>query len=107
MENIRTEIEGHDFESFRKNRRVRQLVERNLEVVSEASRRLPGELKRHEREFEWGKLAGLGNILRHRHHQIRVDVIWETCMEDMESLKNAVKRMRKTFERSGNRGIRN
>ncbi|MDE2260959.1 MAG: DUF86 domain-containing protein [Gammaproteobacteria bacterium] len=39
--NIELDTAGYDFERFRKDRRVRQLVERNLEIVSEASRRLP------------------------------------------------------------------
>jgi uncharacterized protein with HEPN domain len=41
--NIETDIAGYDFERFRVDRRTRQLVERNLEILSEASRRLiPG-----------------------------------------------------------------
>lgn len=59
------------------------------------------------RNVPWKDLAGIGNILRHRYHEIRVEAIWKTCAEDLESLKNAVKRMRKTFERGGNRGIQN
>lgn len=36
--NIETDIMGYDFERFRADRRTRQLVERNLEILSEASR---------------------------------------------------------------------
>ena len=43
--NIEMDTAGYDFEKFRKDRRARQLVERNLEILSEASRRLPKELK--------------------------------------------------------------
>jgi uncharacterized protein with HEPN domain len=43
--NIETDIAGCDFERFRADRRTRQLVERNLEILSEASRRLPNEYK--------------------------------------------------------------
>jgi uncharacterized protein with HEPN domain len=39
--NIEEDIAGHDFDSFRSDRRAKQLVERNLEIISEASRRLP------------------------------------------------------------------
>lgn len=39
--NIESDTAGSDFEKFRQDRRVRQLVERNLEIISEASRRLP------------------------------------------------------------------
>lgn len=107
MENISADIRGHDFESFRKDRRARQLVERNLEIASEASRRISDEFKRSEPGVPWKDLAGIGNILRHRYHEIRVEAIWKTCTEDLESLKNAAKRMRKTFERGGNRDIQN
>ena len=87
IENISADIRGHDFESFRKDRRARQLVERNLEIASEASRRIPDEFKRSEPEVPWKDLAGIGNILRHRYHEIRVEVIWKTCAEDLESLE--------------------
>ena len=71
MENISTDIRGHDFESFRKDRRTRRLVERNLEVASEAGRRIPDEFKRSEPGVPWKDLAGIGNVLRHRYHEIR------------------------------------
>jgi ribonuclease HepT-like protein len=41
--NIETDIAGYDFQKFRADRRTRQIVERNLEILSEASRRLPNE----------------------------------------------------------------
>ena len=49
--NIETDTEGYDFQAFRKDRRTRQLVERNLEILSEASRRLPEEIKGWESEY--------------------------------------------------------
>ena len=51
--NIEADIAGYDFERFRADRRTRQLVERNLEILSEASRRLPEELKVDEAHIPW------------------------------------------------------
>jgi len=51
--NIETDIAGYDFEKFRADRRTRQLVERNLEILSEASRRLPNEYKEREVKIPW------------------------------------------------------
>ena len=56
--NIESDTAGHDFESFRRDRRTRQLVERNLEILSEASRRLPNELKAQEPDIPWRAIAG-------------------------------------------------
>jgi uncharacterized protein with HEPN domain len=51
--NIEADIVGYDFERFRADRRTRQLVERNLEILSEASRRLPDEYKDREAQIPW------------------------------------------------------
>ena len=46
--NIEADTVGLDFEKFAADRRVRQLVERNLEILSEASRRIPDHLEAAE-----------------------------------------------------------
>jgi uncharacterized protein with HEPN domain len=67
--NIEMDTAGFDFEKFRVDRRARQLVERNLEILSEASRRLPEELKEGEAQIPWRAIAGIGNVLRHDYHE--------------------------------------
>ena len=57
--NIETDTVGCDFEKFRLDRRARQLVERNLEILSEASRRLPKDLKDQETQIPWRAIAGI------------------------------------------------
>ena len=46
-------------EEFRANRDVRQSIERSLEIISEASRLLPTELKESKAEIPWRKIADL------------------------------------------------
>jgi uncharacterized protein with HEPN domain len=92
--NIEADTAGHDFERFRKDRRVRQLVERNLEIISEASRRLPQELKDAEGQIPWRAIAGIGNIIRHDYHDTYPTVLWQTCAEDLKPLKDALIRIR-------------
>jgi uncharacterized protein with HEPN domain len=91
--NIETDIAGYDFEKFRMDRRTRQLVERNLEILSEASRRLPNEYKDREAHISWRAIAGIGNVLRHDYHQTYPTVLWDTCNEDLKPLKDAALRI--------------
>jgi uncharacterized protein with HEPN domain len=91
--NIETDIAGYDFEKFRADRRTRQLVERNLEILSEASRRLPEELKLDEARIPWRVIAGIGNVLRHDYHEAYPTVLWDTCQKDLKPLKEAVLRI--------------
>lgn len=92
--NIEADIAGCDFERFRKDRRVRQLVERNLEIISEASRRLPQALKDAEGQIPWRAIAGIGNIIRHDYHDTYPRVLWDTCAKDLQPLRGALTRIR-------------
>lgn len=91
--NIEMDTAGYDFEKFRRDRRARQLVERNLEILSEASRRLPKELKDTESQIPWRAIAGIGNVLRHDYHETYPTVLWDTCTKDLKPLKAAVVRI--------------
>ena len=93
ISNIETDTAGYDFEKFRTDRRTRQLVERNLEILSEASRRLPSELKDVEAQIPWRAIAGIGNVLRHDYHDTYPTVLWDTCTKDLMPLKDALARI--------------
>lgn len=92
--NIETDTVGYDFDKFRKDRRVRQLVERNLEIISEASRRLPQAAKDAEGQIPWRDIAGIGNVIRHDYHDTYPSVLWKTCAKDLQPLKDALARIR-------------
>ena len=66
---------GVTLRSFEPDRRKRWLVERGIEIISEASRRLPDELKARHPEIPWSKVAGIGNVLRHEYERIAYDVL--------------------------------
>jgi uncharacterized protein with HEPN domain len=91
--NIEADTAGYDFEKFRADRRARQLVERNLEILSEASRRIPKKLKDDEGHISWRAIAGIGNVLRHDYHDTYPTVLWDTCEKDLQPLKEAVERI--------------
>ncbi|MDE0150264.1 MAG: DUF86 domain-containing protein [Rhodospirillaceae bacterium] len=96
--NIEDDLAGHTFDSFCADRRTRQLVERNLEIVSEASRRLPDDLKAGEPEIDWRAIASIGNVLRHDYHRSQPSILWQACRRDLSPLKAAVTRIRRALE---------
>jgi uncharacterized protein with HEPN domain len=55
------------------------LVERGVEIISEASRHLPAELKARHPHIPWDKVAGIGNILRHNYENIARPRYVEAC----------------------------
>ena len=92
--NIEADTAGLDFERFAADRRARQLVERNLEIISEASRRLPDTLKAAEPDVPWREIAGIGNVLRHDYGEVKPEILWGVRTHRLADLKAAVQRIR-------------
>jgi uncharacterized protein with HEPN domain len=60
IELIRSETVDITLDTFEPDRRKRWLVERGIEIISEASRRLPDALKARNPSIPWPKVAGIG-----------------------------------------------
>jgi uncharacterized protein with HEPN domain len=84
---IRSEMAGVTLDAFEPDRRKRWLVERGIEIISEASRRLPEELKARHPEIPWPKVAGIGNVLRHDYEHVAHDVLWRLVRDDLPQLE--------------------
>jgi uncharacterized protein with HEPN domain len=79
--------------TFADDRLTRLAVERALEVVSEASRHIPTEMKKRETTIAWQRMADLGNRLRHAYHRIDPDILWNIVENDLPPLKLFVNRI--------------
>ncbi len=87
---IEADTDGLTLEDFQRDRRAIQLVERNLEIISEASRHLADSLKDGTPGIPWRKIAGIGNVLRHNYMRVLPDVLWNTCRNEIPDLKRAL-----------------
>jgi uncharacterized protein with HEPN domain len=75
--------------AFEPDRRKRWLVERGIEVISEASRHLSEDLKARHPEIPWAKVAGIGNVPRHEYEDVAHDVLWHVVRDDLPPLEQA------------------
>ncbi len=62
-------------------------VIRALEIISEASRRLPKELKDEYPEVDWVAIAASGNVYRHEYDVVDEAQLWHTVQHDLEQLQ--------------------
>src|SRR4029077_14090924 len=86
IERIRRVLDGVTLEAFEQDWEKRWLVERGIEILSEASRHLPDEMKTRRPNIPWSKVAGIGNILRHDYDHIAPDVLWKLAQDDLPLL---------------------
>jgi uncharacterized protein with HEPN domain len=68
-------------------------VERLFEVISEASRWIPSDLKSKEPGIDWRRMADLGNRLRHAYHRIDSNLLWIIAERDLPPLKSFVEQI--------------
>jgi uncharacterized protein with HEPN domain len=81
---------GMDAATFMADHKTYDAVERCLERISEASKKLGAEAEDHCPEIPWPKLRGLGNFLRHEYDRIEGDRLWFVVERDLTPLKIAV-----------------
>jgi uncharacterized protein with HEPN domain len=89
---------GQTFETFAADRPTRRAVERCVEIVSEASRRLPPDLKDRHPPIPWQKIAGIGNVLRHDYDVVNDATLWHAATVDLLPLKTAVAALLRKIE---------
>ena len=87
IERIRVVLGDMSFQAFEADWQKRWLVERGVEIVSEASRHLTDELKARHPESPWQKVAGIGNVLRHNYEDIAAPVMWRLAEADLPALE--------------------
>ena len=68
-------------------------IERGFEIISEASRRLPAEMKAAEPKIPWARIAGMGNVLRHDYDAIEGSLLLTSIATDLPPLEAALRRM--------------
>ena len=83
-------VAGLDYERFRADPLTIYAVTRALEIVSEASRRLPETTKQRHGGIPWADIAGAGNVYRHDYMDVRERILWRTVQKDLSPLLAAV-----------------
>jgi uncharacterized protein with HEPN domain len=83
-------VQDISYEAFAKDERTLYAVTRCLEIISEASRRLPDELKARYSEVPWRQIAGSGNIYRHDYEDVLPSILWNTILYHLGVLERAV-----------------
>lgn len=73
---------------------LRAAFERFIEIISEASRHIPADLKAAEPSVPWRNVADIGNHLRHGYHRVSAEALWLTYDQgELRALDEAVARI--------------
>jgi uncharacterized protein with HEPN domain len=81
------------YEQFLHDELKQDGIVRNLEIIGEAAKRLPDEMKAAHPEIEWRKVAGLRDIVIHNYSGLDLALIWEAATAKLEPLRRTVREL--------------
>jgi uncharacterized protein with HEPN domain len=66
----------HDLGAFAANEMAVDAVIRNVQVIGEAARHIPDDIRARYSDIAWVGMHGMRNILVHNYGTVRLDVVW-------------------------------
>jgi uncharacterized protein with HEPN domain len=91
IERVEEVTHGKSLDDFQASWQLRWVVQRAIEIISEASRAIPEELTRTRPEIPWRRVRGIGNVLRHDYEGLSDRIIWNVVMDELPRLKTAIR----------------
>ena len=86
---IRAYTQGMTYDAFAADLKTQDAVVRNLEVIGEAARALPEDVRDRTAAVEWRKIIGLRNILIHEYFGVSLPIIWDVVTNKLGDLEAA------------------
>jgi uncharacterized protein with HEPN domain len=83
-------VAGMTYATFKDDNLRLYAVIRCLEIISEASRRLPDALKERHPAIQWKNMAAAGNIYRHDYEDVAAREVWDTLTLHLPPLRAVV-----------------
>lgn len=80
---VLTFTDGVRYEEFLEDRKTRNAVERNLEIIGEAARNISVVTRQSLDAMPWRSIIGLRNILAHEYGDIRHEIIWAVIQDKL------------------------
>jgi uncharacterized protein with HEPN domain len=91
-------VAGMSFEAFAADQRTTYAAVRALEIIGEATKRLPEEIRALEPKVPLKKMAGMRDIIVHRYENVDLKVVWDTIHQDLPSLVPRMERLQRALE---------
>lgn len=78
---------GMSFEQFERDKKTVYAIVRAFQIIGEAARKIPAEIRQQFATVEWDKMAGMRNRLVHEYFETDLPTVWEAIRNDIPTLR--------------------
>ncbi|MFH1504219.1 MAG: DUF86 domain-containing protein [Candidatus Omnitrophota bacterium] len=87
MNKIEEYIKELSYEDFAEKEMVEDAVIRKIEIIGEAAKNVPENIKAKYKNIPWKKMAGLRDITIHEYFGVDLDIVWEIITKNIPETK--------------------
>ena len=80
-------------QAFERDELLQTWFVRHLQIIGEAARATPEDIRVLAPEIPWFQIAGMRSILVHGYFEVDTDLVWDAATRDVPALKPAIERL--------------
>jgi len=88
-------VEGMSFEEFMRDDKTSSAVIRKFEIIGEATKHIPDEIRQKYFDIPWKEMAGFRDKLIHFYFGIKYELVWNTIKMELPELRNKIEKVLK------------
>ena len=91
-------ISGMDYETFLNDETLKRAFVRSLEIIGEASKKLPEDIKAMQPDIEWRKITGMRNKLIHNYFGTDYAIVWDVVVNKLAIFRTKLQSLLETID---------
>ena len=92
---------GGDKAEFEGDELLQSWYLRHLQIIGEAARALPEDVRERAPDVPWPKIIGMRNVLVHGYFGVETALVWDAATRDVPALRPAIERLLSEMEKGG------
>lgn len=98
IEHLEQYLKGITKKEFLASVQLQDSVIRRIEIIGEAVKNIPKQIKNKYPDIAWKEIAGMRDILIHEYFGVDLGLTWKVAKKDVHWLKNRIMKVKKDLE---------
>lgn len=86
-------VDGISYEDFEKDLKTQYAVLKAIEIIGEATRKIPDDFRKKHSEVPWKEVVGMRDKLVHDYMGVDLQTVWDTATKNIPPLKNKIQEL--------------